>query len=138
MSKPTTAQTEIRSFPFAMECHLPAVAGEWFFTDERVWIRERLNHASEPLVSIADARLEPGVTTQLHRLRGIRERYVITTGTGRMLVGNREFSVLAGDVVVIDADESQRITNTGMDELCFECVCTPRFVPESYESLEEN
>ena len=119
-----------------MECLLRSIAGEWFFTDERLWIRERLNHKREPFVSIADARVEPQVTTQLHRLRDIRERYVITAGTGRMHVAGDEFDVSAGDVVVIDAGQPQRITNTGTDELCFECVCTPRFVPESYESLE--
>jgi len=105
-------------------------------TRERVFITERLNDPAIPRVSLADARVEPGVTTELHRL-GVDEWYVIRFGTGLMEVGGgKPFDVGAGDTVVIPAGVSQRITNTGNGDLRFQCVCMPRFTPENYEALE--
>ena len=112
--------------------------GAELLTRERVYITERLNDPAIPRVSLADARVEPGVTTELHRL-GVDEWYVIRFGTGLMEVGGGEpFEVGAGDTVVIPAGVSQRITNTGNGDLCFQCVCMPRFTPESYEPLESD
>ena len=105
-------------------------------TTERCYIRERLNDSAVPDVSVAQTRVEPGVTTQLHRL-SVREWYIISSGTGLMEVGNEaSFKVVSGDVVVIPAGTSQRISNTGSDDLNFDCVCLPRFTAECYESLE--
>ena len=88
-------------------------------------------------VSIAQARVEPGVTTALHRLNGVAERYVITQGRGLMEVGEIEPTDLGpGDVVRIPAGIPQRITNTGDQDLVFLCVCTPRFLPDCYQDLE--
>ena len=110
--------------------------GQEFSTRERVYITERLNDPAVPEVSLADARVEVGVTTELHSL-DVRECYVIRQGSGQMEVGGREsFMVGPGDCVVIAAGESQRITNTGQEDLLFECLCTPRFTPEGYVALE--
>ena len=38
---------------------------------------------------------------------------------------------------MIPAGCRQRITNTGRDDLVFLALCTPRFVPASYEDLED-
>ena len=105
-------------------------------TSERCFIRERLNDRSVPDVSVAETRVAPGVTTQLHRLT-VREWYLIASGEGLMEVGDEApFAVASGDVVVIPANTSQRITNTGSNSLVFDCVCLPRFTVECYESLE--
>jgi mannose-6-phosphate isomerase-like protein (cupin superfamily) len=110
--------------------------GQEFPTRERVYISERLNDPAVPGVSLADARVEAGVTTELHSL-DVRECYVIRSGSGLMEVGGREsFAVGPGDCVVIAAGESQRITNTGQEDLLFECLCTPRFRPDGYVPLE--
>ena len=62
----------------------------------------------------------------------------LTQGNGDMEVdGGEPTSVSPGDVVEIPAGVSQRITNTGDDDLLFFCVCLPRFTPDCYESLEE-
>lgn len=108
-----------------------------FETAERCRILESWNDARDPVVSIARARVAPGVTTRLHRLRGVVERYVILEGTGTVRVGGLEPSIVkAGDVVVIPTGVSQQITNEGQDDLVFYCICTPRFSPDCYESLE--
>jgi mannose-6-phosphate isomerase-like protein (cupin superfamily) len=108
-----------------------------FNTPERCLITEVLNDDSSPELSIARARVEPGITTAWHKLTGTDERYLIISGTGRMeMEGIEPANVFAGDIVCIPPETPQRITNTGSDDLLFFCACTPRFRPENYISLE--
>lgn len=116
--------------------HRPDIKAE-FLTPERCWILEAWNNAADGSVSIARARVTPGVTTQWHRLCGVDERYVIVTGSGVMRTGTlAPTKVGPGDIVVIPADAPQQITNDGTDDLIFYCICTPPFTPDCYESLE--
>jgi mannose-6-phosphate isomerase-like protein (cupin superfamily) len=106
-----------------------------FPTEENCFILEVANDAGDPDVSIARARVRPGVTTEWHRLEGIAERYIIVRGTGRVEVGDVPPTIVTeGDVVRIPADVAQRITNIGDEDLVFFCVCSPRFVPSAYVS----
>ena len=104
-------------------------------TLERCFVLETWNDEEDPAVSIAQARVEPGVTTQLHSL-DVDERYVIVAGSGRVEVGELQEEVGPGDVVVIPAGVSQRITNDADQDLVFYCVCSPRFRPSGYRALE--
>ena len=111
-----------------------------FYTEERCHILEMLNTSACPAVSLAECRVAPGVTTQLHRLR-VAERYVIQQGQGRMelhgdTMREQVDEVQPGDCVMIPAGCAQRIKNTGTEDLVFLCVCTPRFEPVHYETLE--
>ena len=106
-----------------------------FYTAEGCHIRELLNDPRVPEMSLATARVEPGVTTALHRV-GVREWYVIVAGAGLMTVGDGEpFPVRAGDTVAIPAGVAQRIRNTTDVDLVFHCICQPRFRQACYESL---
>lgn len=115
---------------------LPADPAGEFFTPERCHISELFNQPSWPHASLARARVEPGVTTQLHALAGVAEAYVIETGEGIVEVDGREAAVGAGDRVDIPAGAPQRITNTGEGDLIFLCLCSPRFTPDVYRALE--
>jgi mannose-6-phosphate isomerase-like protein (cupin superfamily) len=108
-----------------------------FATPELCRILESWNVEVDPAVSIARARVAPGVTTKLHRLAGVIERYVIVEGEGRVAIGAeiRE-RVGPGDIAIVPAGVTQQITNTGSGDLVFYCVCTPRFTQECYEALE--
>lgn len=109
-----------------------------YFMEERCFILELHNALDDPAVSIARARVKPGVTTRLHRLHGIAERYVILEGTGRVEVGTMPpQDVQPGDVVLIPAFSPQRITNTGDVDLTFLAICTPRFTSAAYENIDE-
>lgn len=111
---------------------------EYFF-EERCHITEWWNSPDDNEISIARARVEPGVTTRLHRLRGITERYVIIEGRGRVEVGTTHpAEVGPGDIVVIPPELPQRITNIGLSNLVFLAICTPRFTPSAYEDIENN
>ena len=106
------------------------------WTSERCFIAELLNDADWPEVSLARCRVEPGVTTELHAL-DVLEVYVVESGCGLMRVGDEEpFPVGPGSAVTIPQHVSQQITNTGSVDLLFLCICTPRFLPESYTPLE--
>ncbi len=118
------------------EVHAYAPGAEYFFR-EGCHINELANSARDPDVSIARARVEPGVTTRWHALDGIDERYVILEGRGRVELGDHlERAVAPGDVVFIPARTPQRISNTGDGDLVFLAVCSPRFRPEAYQDLE--
>ena len=103
-------------------------------------IRDRcLNSDEVKDFSLAIARVEPSVTTQLHCLRDTKEIYIIRKGSGLVMVGEEEFEVSVGDSVIIPANIPQRITNlSDTDDLEFYCHCSPRFMPEVYENLENN
>ena len=107
-----------------------------YYTPERCFIAENYG-SNDGKVSIAIARVKPGVTTVAHHLEGIEEIYIITEGKGVMEAkGMEPAEVIVGDVVIIPDGVSQRIKNVGSVDLVFYCVCTPRFVQERYFSDE--
>ena len=101
-----------------------------YLTPERCYIAENF---SDKDVSIARATVKPGITTKAHHLTKIQEIYIITAGEGEVTFGSLESTnVSVGDVIVIPAGVSQKITNTGQTDLVFYCVCTPRFTEDCY------
>ncbi len=111
---------------------------EEYFIDEQCYITEVSNSADDPDLSIARARVAPGVTTHWHYLRGITERYVILQGQGRVEIGELPPSdVSPGDVVLIPPLCRQRIHNTGETDLVFLALCTPRFEASAYVDTEK-
>ena len=107
-----------------------------FWIRERCFIREIANTPDINDFSLAETRVEAGITTELHILT-VREWYVLTQGTGNVEVdGNDPVAVGPGDVVEIPAGAAQRITNIGDNDLVFYCICLPRFTPDCYVSLE--
>lgn len=111
-------------------------ADEYYF-DEGCFILELSNIPADPSVSIARARVKPGMTTKLHRLIGVVERYVMLSGNAVVEIGGLPpQAISAGDVVIIPPQCSQRISNTGTVDLIFLAICSPRFTHEVYEALE--
>lgn len=109
-----------------------------FYTDERCYITELSNIEADPDVSIARARVEPGVTTRWHRVIDTAERYVILEGTALVEVGDLPAQEVGlGDVVLIPPSCRQRITNLGKEDLIFLAICSPRFRQEAYEDIED-
>ncbi len=109
----------------------------WF--REGCFITEIANDEGDSVVSIARARVTPGSTTAWHMLDGVKERYIIVKGSGRVEVGEGAPELVeAGDVVRIPENTRQRITNSGDDNLIFYAVCSPPFSGDCYVALEEN
>jgi len=111
-------------------------SAEYYF-EEGCFILELSNSAQDPALSIARARVKAGMSTRLHRLTGLVERYVILSGLGNVEVADLPAqSVSAGSVVIIPPRCSQKITNTGAEDLIFLALCTPRFETQFYEDIE--
>ncbi|MFS8049756.1 cupin domain-containing protein [Rhizobium sp. BR 314] len=108
-----------------------------FWTDERCYITELHNCDASPEASLAVARVETGVTTRLHSLTGVIERYIVRQGEGILEIDGVKQRLQVGDQAVIPAGAAQRIENTGAVDLEFYCLCTPRFFPESYVNMEQ-
>lgn len=107
----------------------------WF--QEGCHILEVANHSDDAALSIARARVEPGVTTQWHALHEVAERYLVIKGRGCVEIGElAPTAVSSGDVVCIPPGTRQRISNTGDSDLVFYAICTPRFTPACYRALD--
>ena len=112
---------------------------EEFYTSEGCYITEISNSTDDPEVSVARARLDPGMTTRWHRLHDTAERYVILQGRGRVEIGSlHPQEVNVGDVVLIPPMCRQRICNIGTEALVFLAICTPRFTNDAYEDINDN
>ena len=120
----------------ADEYLIRAQESQEYFTDERCYITELCNGGHNAAASLAMARVEVGVATQLHSLTGTTETYIVIDGLGRMEVDGIEFVISAGDQVVVPAGVSQRVRSVGATDLRFYCLCTPRFQPGCYVNLE--
>ncbi|MCX8110969.1 MAG: cupin domain-containing protein [Syntrophorhabdaceae bacterium] len=109
-----------------------------YLTPERCYITELLNIPEHPQISIAKARVEPGVITRWHRLKDTFERYYILQGKGVVEIGALPpTEVNPGDIVIIPPMCPQRIKNTGTEDLLFLAICTPRFTEDVYEDIED-
>lgn len=108
------------------------------YLEERCFITEILNSEIHPDVSISKARVRPGITTALHRLKNTSEKYFILSGSGEVEIeGIYSGNVNSGDLVLIPENSTQRIKNTGTEDLIFLCICTPRFEMKNYEEVKE-
>ncbi len=109
-----------------------------FYISERCYITELSNSVDDPDVSITRARLEAGVTTRWHRLKGVTERYYIVSGTGLAEIGDLPpQEVNPGDIVQIPPMCPQRIANIGKVDLIFLAICSPRYTQDAYEDIED-
>ena len=108
-----------------------------FTAGDATRLRELFNPLKDPLrlgYSLAHARVAPGKTTILHRLK-TSEVYYIIEGEGEMYIDGEVEMVYPGDAVYIPPGTSQRITNTGSAELVFVCMVDPAWKVEDEEII---
>ena len=85
--------------------------------------------------SFAEATVEPGCVTQLHRHNVTEEIYHITQGEGVMTLGQERFEVAIGDTICIPPGTAHRIENTGKVALRMICACSPPYSHDDTELL---
>ena len=83
--------------------------------------------------SLAEATVQPGTATLLHRHHQSEELYHITAGEGVMVLGDERFRVCVGDTVHIPPGTPHAITNSGNTELKLLCCCAPAYSHEDTE-----
>ena len=102
-------------------------------------IRELLHPQQQPMSgrqSLAEARLQPGQKTILHRHPQTEEIYHILSGSGRMRCGDEIFDVRSGDSVLIPPGHAHCIENHGDAVLSLLCYCAPAYSHDDTELLE--
>ena len=100
-------------------------------------ISEWLKPPADSELSIARARVPPGVTTRWHVLDGVAERYLILEGEGVVEVGDEPpADVTPYEIVIIPPGVRQRIRNTGDGDLVFLALCTPPFTADAYRNVD--
>ena len=77
--------------------------------------------------SLAEATIYPGQKTLMHRHLVSEELYHVTSGCGRMALGEKVFDVGAGDTVCIAPGTEHWIENTGTSPLRVLCMCAPAY-----------
>ena len=87
-------------------------------------------------LSLAEAVVAPGEATFLHRHGRSEEIYLFSAGSGRMTLGEAEFTVAAGDCVVIAPGTPHKLVNDGAEPLVLLCCCAPAYSETDTELLE--
>ena len=85
--------------------------------------------------SLAEARVEPGAMTVLHRHLETEEIYHVMAGEGLMTLGDEQFRVVCGDSVLITPMTPHCIRNTGSGPLVILCCCSPPYAHDDTELL---
>ena len=100
-----------------------------FTTKDGSEIRELLAHRNSVIrnQSLAEARLQPGASTQEHYHLRAEEIYYITHGVGRIRIGEETREVGAGDAIAIPPGQKHKLWNTGGETLRLLCCCAPAY-----------
>ena len=108
-----------------------------FITKDGSEIRELMHPAQQGnrLQSFAEATVQPGMGTALHRHGATEEIYHITQGQGRMTLGAERFDVFRGDTICITPGTPHCIENTGREALKILCACVPAYSHDDTELL---
>jgi len=75
--------------------------------------------------SLAHAKLDPGKKSTPHKLMQSTETYIITHGSGEIIIDGKTESVHKGSVIVVEPNKEQSIQNTGFSPLIFYCIVSP-------------
>ena len=87
--------------------------------------------------SLAEAIVQPGRKTILHRHHETEELYHVTRGKGQMTLGTKAFAIETGDSVRIPRGTRHCVENTGNVPLHVLCCCSPAYSHEDTELLEQ-
>lgn len=109
-----------------------------FTTKDGSTIRELMQPAvhGNQNQSLAEAVIQVGQGTQLHKHRVSEEIYHVTQGEGRMMLGDEVFAIHVGDTICIPPGTPHRVDNTGAVELKILCCCSPPYSHSDTELLK--
>jgi len=110
-----------------------------FTTKDGSEIRELLAYRNSAIrnQSLAEARLLPGASTTPHYHPRTEEIYYITSGKGRMRIGDETRDVGPLDAIAIPPGMPHQITNIGSSPLTLLCCCAPAYEDADTILLDE-
>jgi mannose-6-phosphate isomerase-like protein (cupin superfamily) len=85
--------------------------------------------------SLAEAIIQPGQKTQLHRHPMSEELYHVTQGTGIMSLGETGLRIGTGDTVLIAPGVAHCVQATGESPLHILCCCSPAYSDDDTQML---
>ena len=80
--------------------------------------------------SLAEASVPPGGETAEHYHPRAEEIYYITSGHGRMRLGDDTAEIVAGDAIVIAPGTPHKLWAAADEPLVLLCCCSPPYAPE--------
>ena len=107
-------------------------------TKDRSEIRELMHpavHGNRQL-SLAEATVEVGGKTALHRHAITEEIYHVVQGAGVMTLDADVFAIVAGDTICIAPGRPHCVENTGSEPLRILCACAPAYSHDDTELVE--
>jgi mannose-6-phosphate isomerase-like protein (cupin superfamily) len=111
---------------------------EPFTTMDGSQIREWAGRVSAPAQnqSLAEATIPVGGATTEHLHRVTEELYLVSAGTGRLIIDGEERTVEEGDCALIPPAARHKIFNVGSVPLRLLCACAPAYSHEDTVLLE--
>jgi mannose-6-phosphate isomerase-like protein (cupin superfamily) len=111
---------------------------EPFTTLDGSEIREWAGRVSAPAQnqSLAEATIPVGGATTEHVHHLSEELYLVTAGTGRLLIDGQERIVEEGDCALIPPGARHKVFNVGVEPLRIVCACAPAYSDEDTRLLE--
>jgi mannose-6-phosphate isomerase-like protein (cupin superfamily) len=102
---------------------------EAFTTLDGSQIREWAGPVSIPArnQSLAEATIPAGGATTAHHHHLTEELYLVTSGTGRLVIDGEEREVGEGDCALIPPGAVHKLFNTGEQPLRIVCACAPAY-----------
>lgn len=109
-----------------------------YVTKDGSEIRELMHPDHHPVrnQSLAEAVVQPGQRTQLHRHAATEEIYHVTAGAGMMTLGSERFAIGVGDTIAIPPDTPHCIAATGTAVLRILCCCSPAYAHGDTEIID--
>lgn len=122
----------------ALRTHINDITS--YITQDGSEIKELMHPAKQgnKTQSLAEAIIQRGQQTHLHRHHTSEELYYITQGEGRMTLGEEQFEVAAGDTICIPPGTAHCIENIGPAALHILCMCSPPYRHTDTELLEQD
>lgn len=111
---------------------------EPFITLDGSEIREWAGRVSAPAQnqSLAEATIPVGAATTTHLHHTSEELYLVTDGTGRLIVDGEERVIGRGDCALISPGAVHKVFNIGAEPLRIVCACSPPYSNEDTQLLE--
>jgi len=105
---------------------------EKLFTPDGEIIQEILGLAASQTKShsLAKITIEPGKGSARHFHKESEESYLILSGKASIMIDDHQFSLSAGEAILIEANEVHQIANNTDQNLIFLAVCVPAWRPD--------